>query len=120
MMLMVDSKKTRKKRKELYGLPLHKRHAHISAHLSKELRKTHKKRSFPVVKGDKVKIMRGRGRGKEAAVTGVDLRNYRIFIEGLVLKKPDGKEKPLPVHPSAVMITELKITDARRKAALGR
>jgi large subunit ribosomal protein L24 len=119
-MLMVESKHSRKKRKELYTLPLHKRHVKVSAHLSKELRKTYKKRSFPVIKGDKVKIMRGRGHGKEGHITGVDLTAYRVFVEGIVIKKPDGKELPLPVHPSAVMITEFKMTDERRKTALGR
>jgi len=101
-------------------MPLHQRRKQMSARLSDELRKTTKRRNVPVVKGDKVRIMRGKNTGKEGKVTMVDLRKYKIGVEGIVVKKPNGKEKPIPIHASNVMIIELKLTDEKRKKLLSR
>ena len=117
---MVKTKQPRKQRKKLYNLPLHKRRKQMSARLSDELRKTIKKRNVPLIKGDKVKIMRGTHYGKEGKVTMIDYKYYKIGVEGVVVKKPTGKEKSIPIHPSNVMITELKLTDEKRKKSIGR
>jgi len=117
---MVKTKQPRKQRKKLYNLPLHKRRKQMSARLSDELRKTIKKRNVPLIKGDKVKIMRGTHYGKEGKVTMIDYKYYKIGVEGVVVKKPNGKEKSIPIHPSNVMITELKLTDEKRKKSIGR
>ena len=117
---MIKTKQPRKQRKRLYNLPLHKRRKQLSARLSDELRKTVKKRNVPIVKGDKVKVMRGKYYGKEGKVVMVDLRYFKIGVEGIMVKKPNGKEKVIPIHPSNVMITELKLTDERRKKSIGR
>jgi len=101
-------------------MPLHKRKKQMSARLSDELRKTTKRRNLPVIRGDKVRVMRGKNFGKEGKVTMVDLRRYKIGIEGIVVKKPNGKEKSIPIHASNVMIIELKLTDEKRKKILGR
>lgn len=114
------SKQPRKKRKELFNLPLHKRRKQMSARLSEELSKTYKKRNVPVCKGDRVRIVRGDFRGKEGKVTSVDRKNYRLGIEGIAVKKISGKEIPVSVHPSKVMIIEMQVTDEERKKALGR
>lgn len=120
-MTMKKTKQPRKQRKRLYTLPLHKRRKQMSARLSDELRKTVKKRNVPIIKGDKVRVMRGEYYGKEGKVIMVDLKKYKIGIEGITVKKPKtGKEKPVPIHPSNVMITELKLTDEKRKKAIGR
>jgi large subunit ribosomal protein L24 len=116
----MKTKQPRKQRKRLYNLPLHKRGKQLSARLSDELRKTTKKRNLPIVKGDKVRIMRGKNTGKEGKVNMVDLKHYKIGVEGVAVKKPNGKEKPIPIHASNVMITELKMTDEKRKKAIGR
>jgi large subunit ribosomal protein L24 len=117
---MVKTKQPRKQRKRLYNLPMHKRRKQMSARLSDELRKTVKKRNVPVIKGDKVKIMRGEHYGKEGKVMMTDYKYYRIGVDGVVVKKPNGKEKLIPIHPSNVMITELKLTDEKRKKSIGR
>ena len=92
----------------------------MSARLSDELRKTIKKRNVPVIKGDKVNIMRGEYYGKEGKVMMIDYKYYKIGVDGIVVKKPNGKEKLIPIHPSNVMITELKLTDEKRKKSIGR
>lgn len=117
-MISKASRQPRKQRKLRAILPLHKRRKLLSAPLSKTLRQTVKKRNVPVRKGDKVKITCGEYRGKEGKISGVDLSHYKVFVEGLTVKKPNGKEKPLPISPSNVLITELELSDEKRKKTL--
>ncbi|MCD6434761.1 MAG: 50S ribosomal protein L24 [Candidatus Diapherotrites archaeon] len=108
------SSKPRKQRKAVIEAPLHKRQKLMHANLSKELRKELGKRSFGVRKGDKVKIMRGTYKGKEGKITAVDLKKRKIFIEGIVRKKVDGREIPVGIDPSNVQIIELERSDEKR------
>ncbi len=116
----MKSKQPRKQRKKLYNLPLHKRRKQLSARLSKELQEKYKKRSFPVVKGDKVKVMRGKFKGKEGKVIKVDLINFTLNIEGITTAKQKGDEIFVPIKASNVRITELNMNDQKRKKALMR
>ncbi|HDI86583.1 MAG TPA: 50S ribosomal protein L24 [Candidatus Korarchaeota archaeon] len=116
----ITSSKPSKQRKFLYTAPLHVRAKMMAATLSPELRARYGRRSFPVRKGDKVRIMRGDYAGREGKIIGVDREKYRIHIEGLTRKRADGTEVPIPIHPSKVMIIELDLSDERRKAALER
>jgi len=102
------------------ALPLHKRQKVMAAHLSETLSAQYKRRSLPIRKGDRVKIMRGTNAGKEGKVTAVNLKDYTICVEGIVRKKPDGKEYPIPLQHSKVMITELELSDERRTKAISR
>ena len=112
------SSKPRKQRKWLTVSPLNSKQKMISSTLSKELRTKYKKRSAQVRKGDKVKVMRGDYKGTIGEVTGVVLRDYKITIQGVTVKKADGTEKPRPMAPSNVMITELVLEDKARRAKL--
>lgn len=114
------SKKPRKQRKFLYWAPLHLRRKMLSAHLSKELVKKYKTRSLPVRKGDEVLIMRGKFKGKSGKVTRTDTKKYRIYIEGVTIKKTSGQERLFPIHPSKVRIVKLDLSDKYRKEILGR
>ncbi|MEO2154950.1 MAG: 50S ribosomal protein L24 [Nanoarchaeota archaeon] len=116
-----NSVKDRKKqRKYIYNAPLHVRRKLMSAHLSKELREKYKRRSFPVRKGDKVKIMRGNFKGLEGKIVKVDYKNYRVYVEGATMKRNDGKTAFYPIHPSNLMIIELDLSDKAREEALKR
>jgi len=117
---MTIATKPRTQRKNLYNLPIHKRRKQITAALSKELKKEYGKNSIQVIKEDVVKILRGEHKGKKGKVVKVDVKNYKIHIEGITIKKPDGKEKHIPISPSNVMITELNLKDAKRKQNLKR
>lgn len=97
----------RKTRKRAYNAPLHKRQKMVRAHLSKALREQRKKRSFGVRKGDTVKVMRGRFKGRTGKVTRVDLGPLKVMVEGIVVKKQTGKEVLAKIDPSNLMITEL-------------
>jgi len=114
------SSKPRKQRRYLYNAPLHHRGKIMSAHLSPELREKYGRRSFPVRVGDRVRVMRGDHREIVGEVIGVDRERYRIFIKGLVRKRADGTEIPIPIHPSKVMIVDLTLKDKRREEALMR
>lgn len=81
-----SSKQPRKQRKYLANAPLHIRRKFISANLSKDLRKNHKKRSISLRKGDVVKIKRGKFKGKQGKVTEIIIKNSKIIVDGIKIK----------------------------------
>ena len=58
-------------------------------------------------KGDIVKIMRGKYKGKEGKVVNVDVKKTYVNVENLSFKKKDGKEVLVKFHPSNLLIVEL-------------
>jgi len=113
-------KKPRKQRKHLYNAPAHLRHKFMAAPLSQELISSKGAKALPVRKGDTVRIMRGDHKGFEGKVSRIDLKRYRIFIEGLTREKVDGTNIFVSVHPSKVMIRNLKLDDKWRKGIVER
>lgn len=116
--MKVLSKKPRKQRKRLYNAPHHRLSKLMSAHLSPELREKYGRRSFPVRKGDTVKILVGEYKGVEGKVTGVNREKQVVYVENVTIKRADGRVKPRPIHVSNVMITSLNLEDEYRKQRL--
>lgn len=114
------STQPRKQRKFIHKAPLHIRHKLMSVLLSEELREEFHRRSLPVKKGDTIKVMRGDFKDHEGKIEKVDLKNYRVMIEGMSVQKPDGNKVFHPVHPSNVMILELELEDEERNDILER
>ena len=110
-------KDPRKQRNRLYDAPAHLRHKMMAAPVAPELISKGAK-TLPVRKGDTVRVMRGDHSGFEGKVNRVDLKRYRIFLEGLTREKVDGTNIFVSVHPSKVMIKSLKLDDKWRKAIL--
>ena len=110
----------RKQRKRLYNAPAHLRHKLMAAPLAPELMSSKGVKTLPVRKGDTVRIVRGDHTGFEGKVNRVDLKRYRIFIEGLTREKVDGTNIFVSVHPSKVMIKNLKLDDKWRKGIVER
>jgi large subunit ribosomal protein L24 len=108
------STQPRKQRKFIYKAPLHIRHNLMSVSLSEELREQYHRRSLPVKTGDTIKVMRGDFKDHEGKIEKVDLKNYRVMIEGMSVQKPDGNKVYHPVHPSNLMIIELDMEDDER------
>ncbi len=108
------SSQPRKQRKYLANAPLHLRKKFVSANLSKELRKKEGKRNIPVKKGDKVKICRGKFRGKTGKILEVNLKKSKVIIEGIQVKKMDGSKANVKMQPSNLQIIEL--ADRKQKA----
>lgn len=104
-------------RKNYYKEKLHKKKNRLHVHLSKDLRGKLKvkKRALLVHKGDTVKIMRGPEKGKEAKVGEVSVIKRLVFLEGIVAKTAKGKEVPLPVEPSNLLLISLESTPERKK-----
>ncbi len=113
-------KDPRKQRKRLYNAPAHIRHKLMAAPLAPELIKSKGVKTLPVKKGDTVRVVRGDHLGFEGKVNRVDMKRYRIFLEGLTREKVDGTNIFVSVHPSKVMIKNLKLDDKWRKAIVER
>ncbi len=109
-----NSKSPTKQRKFARNAPLHVRGKFVHAHLSKELKKKHNRRSLQVKNGDKVKILRGQFSGKTGKISRVDLRKSAVYIEGIEMVKKDGNKIFYPIHASNLVITELLIDDKKR------
>jgi len=108
------SKQPRKQRKYGHNAPLHIRGEFLNAHLSKELAQKYGIKRTRVRAGDKVKIMRGKFKGKENKVDTINLKKSKVTITGVEISKKDGsKSRPL-IHASNLLITELSTDDKKR------
>ena len=113
-----SSKQPRKQRKYRANAPLHIKKKFVSVNLSRELRKKHNKRNIPVVKGDVVKIMKGKFKKKQGKITGVKLKKSKVSIEGIQVKKMDGSKVNVMLQPSNLQIIELNLEDSKRMKKL--
>jgi large subunit ribosomal protein L24 len=121
--MMQDTKRIKnpgKQRKRLFNAPAHIRHKLMAAPLSKELIASRGAKTLPVRKGDTVQIKRGDNKGFEGKVSRVDLKAYRIYLEGLTREKVDGTNIFISIHPSKVQIRSLNLDDKWRKNILER
>jgi len=109
-----------KQRKRHFNAPAHIRHKMMAAPLSAELTASRGAKTMPVRKGDTVRIQRGDNKGFEGKVSRVDLKAYRIYMEGLTREKVDGTNIFLPIHPSKVEIRNLTLDDKLRKKVVDR
>jgi len=108
------SSKARKQRKYSFEAPQHLRQKMLSCHLSKDLRKKYSRRSFPVKKGDTVIVLAGENRKKTGKISFVNLKNFRVAIDGIQLTKKDGSKVNILFSPSNLMITEINLDDKKR------
>lgn len=90
----------------------------MHAPLSEELWKKHKRRSFPLRKGDLVKVMRGAFKKKEAKILKVDLKKGKVNLEGIQRTKKDGSKVEVWFDPSKLLIKEMLLEDKERIKAL--
>ncbi len=113
-----NSVQARKQRKALYSAALHQQQKFMHVHLSPELRKKHGRRNVQLRKGDKVKILRGNFKKKEAAIEKIDLKRGKIYLTGIETIKKDGSKVAYPLKASNLMIITLDLSDKKRKAKL--
>jgi len=114
--MKVTSSKPKKQRKWHYSKPLHLIQKEFSVHLSKDLRKSVGKRSLEVRKGDTVKVLRGSEKyvGKQGKITSVLRQKRQVLIEGIIRKRTDGTEIPIPFRSSNLMLVTMEEKDDRR------
>ena len=78
-----SSRNPGKQRKYRSKAPLHVKQKFVHSHLSKDLRKKHRRRNISLRKGDKVKITTGKFRKHEGKVTIIDMKKTRVFVDGI-------------------------------------
>lgn len=110
----VKSTQPRKQVKFRDNAPKHIRQKLMHANLSNDLKEKYEKKSLPVKAGDKVKVMKGNFKGKIGQVTGVSLKDLKVYIEGITRKKADGKEIQVPIVPSVLQIISTSMEDKKR------
>lgn len=108
------SKRPSKQRKYKANAPIHLKRKLLSVNLSKELRKKYSKRNAPVRKGDTVKVMRGKFKGKQGKVIQVKIKTEKIYIEKIQVKKMEGSNVNVPLRASNLQIIELNLDDKKR------
>jgi len=109
------SKLPRKQRKYRAKAPLSIMRKFLSVALSKELREKYKKRNAIARKGDLVKVMVGKFKGKTGKIAQVKIKMSKIDIEGIQVKKHDGSKVSIHMQPSNLQILELYSEDSKRK-----
>ncbi len=101
------SSQPRKQRKYKANAPLHLKKKLVSVNLSKPLRKEQGKRNIQIKKGDKVKIMRGKYKGKTGKIMEVNLKYSKVYIENIQVTKMDNSKANVPLRSSNLQIIEL-------------
>lgn len=108
------SKQPRKQRKYAYNAPLHIKGKLLTACLAKELVKKHSAKKLRIKLGDKVRVMRGKFKGKEGKVDVVNIKKSTAYITGIEFTKKDGSKGRRPIHASNIMIIDLNTDDKNR------
>ena len=115
-----SSNQPRKQVKFRANAPNHIKRTFMGATLDKELRKKYGRRNIEVRKGDEVKVMRGKFKGKQGKVGTSDVKNTRIQIDGIQRSKAGGEKLITWFHPSNVKIIILNTDDKKRLRKAGR
>ena len=118
--MRIKSSKPSKQRKFLYTAPLHVRRKILSAHLSKELREKYTRRSMPLRKGDEVEVMVGEFKKKRGKISKINIKKYKVYVDGVMRKRTTGVEVQVALHPSNLKIVSLGLEDKRRMKVLER
>ena len=123
----MSSKQPRKQRLARYTAPYHRRHREMSSPIDKGLRERQLSRGFmypramPVKRGDRVMIVRGEGKSKSTtAVSLVDRKARKLYVEGCTYFKSDGTELQRPIDASNLVIINPDWSDIRRRKILNR
>src|ERR671914_2020972 len=103
---------------KLVHVSKHRRDASISAPLDNNLRQQYKLRSYRVIKGDTVRVMRGEYSGIEGKVESVSTSRGTLAIEGIQREKVRGGNVKVKIHASNVAISNLNLDDKRRQSEL--
>jgi large subunit ribosomal protein L26e len=107
--------KRRTQRKLQLGAPSSVKRKLMSSHLNKSLRDQYKIRSLPIKRGDEVKILKGKGKGKTGKVVQVYRKRNVIYVDKVQRDKQNGQTVFLPIKPSYCVIEKLLINKDRTK-----
>ena len=102
----------RKVRKHYFNATKEEKHVALSAPLSKELQTQHGIK--PIRRDDEVEVVRGVFKTRTGRVTAVKLRSMRINVESVTKPKVNNETVFIPIHPSNVRITKIKMDKYRK------
>ena len=68
---------------------------------------------MPIRRDDEVTIVRGGSKDNKGKVAQVYRKRWCIYVEKLVKLRANGATVRVPIHPSNVVITKLKMTPDR-------
>jgi len=116
------SSQRRKCRKAHFGATSHLRYKLLSANLSRDLRGKYSVKSLPVRRDDEVLVVRGDYKDSKGRVNAVYRKRWCIYVDKVAETKSNGASVKIPLDPSNVVLTKLKLTPDRqalleRKAA---
>ena len=107
--------KRRTQRKRQLAAPSSIKRRLMSCHLSKTLRAEHKLRALPIKRGDEVKILKGKFKGRGGKVVQVYRRRNVIHVDKIQREKQNGQTVFCPIRPSYCVIEKLLNNKDRKK-----
>lgn len=113
------SSQARKTRKQFFNATKEEKHVALSAPLSKELRQTHNIKRLPIRRDDEVEVVRGKYKSRAGKIIAVKVRTMRVHVESVTVNKLNNETVYVPLHPSNLVITKLKM-DKNRKSLIDR
>ena len=109
------SSKRRVQRKYQLGAPSSIKRKLMSCHLIKSLRDQYKIRALPIKRGDEVKILKGKAKGKSGKVVQEYRKRNVIYVDKVNREKQNGQTVFLPIKPSYCVIEKLLLNKDRTK-----
>ena len=109
------SSSRRVQRKYALGAPSSVKRKLMSCHLNKSLRDQYKIRSLPIKRGDEVKILKGKGKGKSGKVVQVYRKRNCIYVDKVQREKQNGQTVFIPIKPYYCVVEKLLINKDRSK-----
>ena len=109
------SSSRRVQRKYALGAPSSVKRKLMSCHLAKTLRDQYKLRSLPIKRGDEVKILKGKSKGKSGKVVQVYRKRNCIYVDKVQREKQNGQTVFLPIKPYYCVVEKLLINKDRSK-----
>ena len=107
--------KRRTQRKRTLSAPSSIKRRLMSCHLTKTLRTEHKIRALPIKRGDEVKILKGKMKGKTGKVVQVYRKRNVIYVDKITREKQNGQSVFCPLKPSYCVIEKLLENKDRKK-----
>jgi len=112
---MAKTKKPSKQRKRnIYKTNIYGKRKLLVAKLDKPLLKTTTKKRMTVRKGDTIKILRGKYKGKSGKVDKVSYTKAKIYIKDIKQTNSRGQDRLIPFNASNVIIIDLILNDNKR------
>jgi ribosomal protein uL24 len=103
-----------KQRKRMATGVYHTKRRLLVAPLDKAMEKEVAKKKAVLRKGDTVKIMVGKNKGKTSTVSKVNYDKGMIYLKDIKVTNSRGQEKSTPINASNLLITNLVLTDKKR------